>query len=116
MIMYDNKKQKLDNMYEKLKKIISLKVERMGTKLDHLKRSYVLTNPKVLYIDEQKQLQQIIEKLELINPLGVLKRGYTLTYKDDKIIKSISNIKANDNLNVRFNDGMVDVKVIGIKE
>jgi exodeoxyribonuclease VII large subunit len=103
-------------MYEKLKKIISLKVERMGTKLNNLKRSYVLTNPKLLYIDEQKQLQQIIEKLELINPLGVLKRGYTLTYKDNNIIKNIRNIKVNDNLNIRFNDGMVDVKVIKIEE
>ena len=38
------------------------------------------------------KLNNLIEKLELINPLGVLKRGYTLTYQDDKVINSISNI------------------------
>ncbi len=116
MIMYDNKKQKLDNMYEKIKKIMSLKLERMNNRLNNIKRSYILTNPQNMYINNQKELYQLVEKLELLNPLGVLKRGYTLAYHDNKIVKGITNLKVNDLLDIRFNDGIVNVRVNEIKE
>lgn len=116
MIMYDNYKQKIDNMYERIRKIIALKLERMSNKITNIKRSYILTNPQNLYINSQKELYQLVEKLELLNPLGVLKRGYTLTYQDNRLVKSINNIKINDLLDIRFNDGIVNVKVNKIEE
>ena len=58
-------------------------------------------------------INHIIEKLELINPLGVLKRGYSLTYKDDKIVNSVKQIKKDDILNIKLVDGNISTKVIG---
>ena len=57
-------------------------------------------------------LNHMIEKLELINPLGVLKRGYTLTYMDDKIVNSTKSINKDDTLKIKFSDGIVSTKVI----
>ena len=43
--------------------------------------------------------------------MTILKKGYTLTYKDNKIINSISKVKVNDNLDIRLIDGNMSVKV-----
>lgn len=117
-------------LYESINKLIKFK--RLN--LDKLTTSYVLNNPSLMYQNKEQQLMlmvdkvndlikqnikekgiflnHIIEKLELINPLGVLKRGYTLTYMDDKIINSTKSIKKDDTLKIRFSDGIVNTKVI----
>ena len=42
--------------------------------------------------------RNLIEKLELINPLGVLKRGYVLAYQDTKVVKSVKDVSNSSNL------------------
>lgn len=100
---------------------------------DSLKNSYILKNPNFLYENKQQKLDLIISQLnnnilkkldnnkneinnlitqlELLNPLNILKRGYSLTYKNNKIIKSIKNIKEKDNLTIKLSDGSVNVIV-----
>ena len=39
-----------------------------------------------------KKNNHLIEKLEILNPLNALKRGYTITKKDSKCISSIKDI------------------------
>ncbi len=53
----------------------------------------------------------MIEKLELLNPLGVLKRGYSIVYKDDKVISNTLKIKENDLLKIKLLKGDIDVIV-----
>ena len=57
-----------------------------------------------------------IDKLELINPLGVLKRGYSLTYIDNKVLKNIKDVKVNDNLTIKLHDGEINTTVTDVKE
>lgn len=65
----------------------------------------------IKYINTKNTLGENMTKLELLNPIKILNNGYTLTYKDDKIIKSASELKINDKLNIRFSDGNVNVIV-----
>nr|MBP3258651.1 exodeoxyribonuclease VII large subunit [Bacilli bacterium] len=117
-------------LHESINKLIKFK--RLN--LDKLISSYVLNNPAMMYQNKEQQLimmidkindlinynvkekgivlNHMIEKLELINPLGVLKRGYTLTYMDDKIVNSTKTIKKDDTLKIKFSDGIVSTKVI----
>lgn len=117
-------------LHESINKLIKFK--RLN--LDKLISSYVLNNPAMMYQNKEQQLimmidkindlinynikekgivlNHMIEKLELINPLGVLKRGYTLTYMDDKIVNSTKSIKKDDTLKIKFSDGIVSTKVI----
>ena len=58
----------------------------------------------------------MIEKLELLNPLGVLKRGYALPYVGGEIVKSVNNVKVNDQVILKLHDGEIEMKVEHIKE
>lgn len=116
LIMYENKKQKLDILIDNLNKVLIKKYENSKHKLELLKSNYILNNPSMLYKEKINKLSNLIEKLELINPLGVLKRGYSLTMQDNKIISSVDNVKLNSNIIVKIHDGEIKATVIDIKK
>ena len=109
MIMYDNKKQTLDLLNNKITELILRKVKDSKEKISYLKTSYIFTNPKSLYKDESTTLNNIIEKLELLNPLKVLKRGYSITYSNNKVVKNIKDVS--DTLKIKVSDGEIKAKV-----
>ena len=43
--------------------------------------------------------------LKMVSPEYILKRGYTLTYKQGKIVKTAQSLSANDEITVKFADG-----------
>ena len=111
MIMYENPKQKLDYILEKLNTIIEKQISQKKEYLNHLKQNYILTNPETIYQNQKIALKTIIEKLDLVNPLNILKRGYSLTTMNDKIIKSINDIKIKDHLTIKLTDGTLEAVV-----
>lgn len=113
LIMYENRKQKLDIMLDKINTIIAKKIDNFKVKMNYIKANYTLNNPTVLYKDDIHKLNLLVEKLELLNPLAILKRGYTVTYQNDKIIKSIKDIDTKNTLKIKFFDGFIDVKKVG---
>lgn len=60
---------------------------------------------------EKKNLSSIQEKLRLVDPQNILKRGYSLTLLNGKIVKSVEQIKEGDWLETRLSDGMVESTV-----
>ena len=116
LIMYENKKQALDILIDKLNKVLVKNYESAKHKFELLKNNYILNNPNILYKEKIVKLNNLIEKLELVNPLGILKRGYSLTYKDDKIISNIKDIKVNSKLTVKLYNGDIFVTVNEVKE
>lgn len=115
LIMYENRKQQLDIILEKINNLVVNKISNFNIKLEFLKNNYLLNNPSNLYKNEFNKLNNIIEKLEILNPLAVLKRGFNITYKSNKIISSIVDIKKEDILKLKLVDGMLKVKVIEIE-
>lgn len=116
MIMYENKKQKLDMNLEKIKNLINNILEVRKSKFNLLKSNYLLNNPKEIYKHQQIRLENIIDKLNIINPLNTLKRGYTLTYSNDNIVKDIKDIKVGNVIKTRFTNGTVESTVTNIME
>ena len=62
-----------------------------------------------------KKTNHLIEKLEILNPLSSLKRGYAIIKKDDKCITSLKTIKKDDIINVTLKDGIAEAKVMEVK-
>ena len=64
---------------------------------------------------EKINLSSIQEKLRLVDPQNILKRGFSLTLKDGKIVKSIKQINAGDQLETRLRDGRIESTVEKIR-
>ncbi len=116
MIMFENKKQKLDMNIDKIKNLISSILENKKSKFNLLKSNYLLNNPKEIYKHQQIKLDNIIDKLNIINPLNTLKRGYSLTYCNDKIITDVGLLKNGDIIKNRLENGFVESQIISIME
>jgi len=60
------------------------------------------------YIKNRKKHLEFLEKQNnLNNPLEILKKGYTLTFFDGKIVKQASQLKRGNLIKTKFNDGVV---------
>lgn len=46
-------------------------------------------------------------KLDGLNPLSVLSRGYAVVYKDEKIVSQVADVSAGDTLKIRLSDGTI---------
>lgn len=60
---------------------------------------------------ENQKLRRLTENLRLVDPEKILKRGYSLTLKDGKIVKSVKQIDAGDEIETRMSDGKLKSKV-----
>ena len=60
---------------------------------------------------EKERIHLNENAVRLLAPDNILKRGYTLTLKDGKIIKSIVGLNPNDEIETRFADGKVKSKI-----
>jgi len=77
-----------------------LKKER----LEHLYKNYISK--------KEADLSEKISRLDAMNPLGVLKRGYSVVYNNEnKIVQSISELKSGDTVRIRLADGSAHVSV-----
>lgn len=109
--MYEVKEEKFDNVYERLitsyKNIINVNKQNLILLENKLNNnvSRTLDNNKHKYLN-------IINKLEALNPLLTIKRGYTVTRLNGNVISSAKKIKKDDVIELEFQDGKQNAKVI----
>ena len=114
MAIYEAKEQKLDNLIDNLRNAINKKIEIKKVKLFELTNSYVFYNPDIVLGVKRNNLENVIHKLEILNPLNTLKRGYTITRFNDKIITNASIVEKDDIITVEFVDGVVKSKILEV--
>lgn len=62
------------------------------------------------------QLSTSIDKLSLLNPLEILKRGFAIPYtQKNEVIRSSKQVNKDDEMTVRLTDGLVDCQVINVR-
>lgn len=70
-----------------------------------------------LYKEKNMAFRQIVSKLNVLSPLNVMERGFSLTYAEDQtIVKSVYQVQPSDLVKVRLKDGQLDCQVWGIEE
>lgn len=104
--MYQIKEQKFDTLYEKLCLVMKNLIQNEKTSLQNkIDKIPILT--KHLLERNQNQYVSLLNKLEILNPLLTIKRGYSITKKDDKVITSVKDLKKDDTLQIQLQDGFV---------
>ena len=116
MSIYEVKEEKLSNLIERGKNSILNVLSYNKVKLDNIKSSYIFINPSKIFENKTNKYTNLLNKLEVLNPLNTLKRGYSITKKENNVITSIENIKINDKIDITFENGIVNAEVLEIKE
>ena len=115
LAVYELKEQKLTNLIDNMNSIIEKKLEQNASRFYMLKNNYLLNHPEELLKTSKHKLSLVINKLELLNPLSILSKGYSIVKKDNLIIKDAVNLNENDKINIKLYNGEIDavVKKVG---
>lgn len=62
--------------------------------------------------DESNRFAVACAKLDSLNPIKVLSRGYSITLKDTKIVSSVSDITRGDRVTIKLADGEKECEVL----
>ena len=120
-------KQKINNYQNRCRMSLKKQVELMKLRYEKCMKSRVFTDPmrrirdmdvtldsyvqrlemkiRAIQKDSQTSYVELVTKLDTLSPLKTLTRGYSLTEKDGKIIKSVTELKDDDEVKLRFVDG-----------
>ena len=113
--IFNNCTQAYENLNSRLKKELVLdkidsyneKIDNLASNIDRLYSNYLgnLTNT----------LNQLLDKNVILNPFNIMKKGYSIVYKDDVIIDSVESVEKDDKLRIRFEDGSITASVNDIE-
>jgi len=76
----------------------------------------VMIYPKHMLSMESMTVEQLETKINLLDPVNVLNRGYSITYVNGKAIKTTATVNKSDIINTRLYDGIITSIVETIKE
>ena len=127
-------KLKLDGYNNRYKLALKKKVEFMKLRyekcmnsrvfkepLQKINEKYILIDMKVktmqnsisnIYNSKKTNMIKHISKLDALSPLKTLTRGYSIVQSNGKIVKSVSQIKKDDEVDIRLIDGKAKAKVM----
>lgn len=120
-------KRKIETYQDRLRNSLIKKLELMNLRYEKCMSSSVFKEPlrkindnyikldncikqiensiKVKHEKEKTKYIELIAKLDALSPLKTLYRGYSITEKKNKVIKSKEELKTNDLIEIRFIDG-----------
>ena len=110
--IYQTKEMLFDSLLERLKYATTSLVSKKEKKYIELKNSYIFKTPYQLIDKKANKYLQLVSKLETLSPLETIKRGYTMTKKDDKVITSKKDLKKKDKIEITFQDGNIEAEVL----
>ncbi len=80
--------------------------------------SRLAQSAQTLLANKNNSLEKLVVSLDALNPLHVLRRGYSVVYKADgqTVVTSTRDVRRGELLKVRLMDGMVTTRVTGEEE
>ena len=97
-------------------KLLSLspedKIAKLYNDLDFLSQKYE-NNSNRIFQNTANKIELLATKLESLNPVSTLKRGYSVVTNNDKTVTSVKDVKNGDTLAINVTDGKITSKVIG---
>lgn len=110
--IYEIKGMALDNLVTKLELASKSIITENKNRLMRLENKNILKNPDEIIRMKREPYIRNVDKLTVLNPLLTLKRGYTLTKVEGKVVSSAKDVKSGDKLDIEFDDGTVNTRVI----
>lgn len=113
---FEIREQKLDNLIGNLNSRIKYIIDTNQKRLSNVKTNYTLNNPDSLLNNYNNTYELLLNKLNLLNPLNILSKGYSVVKKDGKLIKDIDSINVKDKIEIKLYKGNIEAIVEGKSE
>ena len=97
---------KTEKLKYKLSSMTIANIKNRNNKVLMMK-SLLTSSARRLIEKEEKRVAMFFNTLEILNPENIIKRGYTITYKNGKIAKSLQNLETGDVIETKFSDGLI---------
>ena len=94
-----------------LKRVVGESLLKEEAALSHY-RDLITAKSKKILLTEHDKIKLSENTIRLLNPENILKRGYSLTLKNGKAVKSSSELKLNDEIETLFSKGKVKSKIV----
>ncbi len=104
-------KNNINRKQRTLKRVVGEVALKQEARLMHLGDLSTSKSRKYL-LRENERLRMNENTVRLLDPQNVLKRGFTLTLKDGKIVKSVKHLDEGEELETRFADGTTKSRII----
>jgi len=123
----------IDNLFLKLNRAILVCLDILNSDFLRLSDRYFFKHPDNLFIQYQQRIDEIIKsintnimyfvqlkdsefkalvaKMQSLSPLSVLARGWSITTKDESIIRDVSGVRKGDKIKTKLNKGSLISKV-----
>jgi len=111
LLWYSVSKTGLEQRRLKLKHVVIKSLIGQKAVLNHYK-DLLAGRAEKMILREQERIHFHQNTARLINPENVLKRGYTITLREGRIVKSAKQIELNEEIETRFSDGTVKSKIV----
>lgn len=130
----DEVRIKIQGYENRFKQALIRKVQLMKLRYEKCMKSRVFTQPlqkvneQYMVIDmkiktmehsilqklqtEKANFQKLVLQLDTLSPLKTLARGYGIVYKQGVRVKNVTELKANDEISIRMQDGETKAKII----
>jgi exodeoxyribonuclease VII large subunit len=133
------KEQELDKYVDDMQKSLNNQIIKKSKEHENVMNRFVRQHPEKQTAQLIKQLKQLtnrqnvyitqvmerkksylvnnMDKLFLLNPLEIMKRGFAIPYSSSgEIIKSASEVKKQDQVTVNLSDGRINCRVLDVEE
>lgn len=64
----------------------------------------------------KRQFDGIIRTLGALNPLSIMHKGFNVSYKDGKMVKSVEQLSPDDCIDIAFHDGTAKAKILEVEK
>ncbi len=107
--------------HQKLNHALLLNLQKLCARHDTYQHQFYRLEERLLEnvfhkVEHLRQhLKQTVNHLQVLSPLSVMARGFSLTYKDNQLIASLDQVATNEMITIRLQDGWLVAKVIDKK-
>ncbi|MCD7731209.1 MAG: exodeoxyribonuclease VII large subunit [Oscillospiraceae bacterium] len=106
------KRNLLDIMEQRLNAMLPVqKISSSKSLLDEKKQRLDLMMKNSI-VSKRALINEKTAALDNLSPLKIMNRGYSLVYKDEKIVGSAGLLKSGDNVTIRLSDGSVKAQIV----
>lgn len=130
--------EKVSSLVRRISNNLRARLQTLEERLRSLSGCYVLKNPLNVFLQLEQRLDEIASdlrrnmddvrrkkekefvyssaRLEMLSPLSVLRRGYSITFKGNRVLKDLNNVKKDDRITVRLSEGLIKSRVENVEK